>query len=1018
MSQSVGFPHFRSVVSSFALVLILSLGVFPVLALPPTAPPLTVDGTLPNLWYGAIPPSGPHGPVLVFVHGLDGEYQDWIESGNCSPTATGCTGAGNDMYNYAYQAGFRTVFLSLNTNNLTNTASIQTNAAMLQTMFPLILSHYGVSKVFFVCHSKGGLDLEAAIANPEWIGIANMVITMGTPNQGDALASWIFLPQNQQVGQGLMLLNPAVQSMEVANVEQLRPQWDAIFQQAQIPFFTLSGNTYTCPNTTGPCATATTGPLLAGITGGTNAPPNDGLVDHPETLLPESYAMELGIVPCNHFELRLGDNTFPFINAQVLAFQLQQPGFSSVATGGFGDAHNTWSWSMAWFNGMLYVGTGREVACVTAATSAIQEEIPTLYPPAIGDCTPDFHYLPLQAEIWQYNPTTFIWTRVYQSPNSLTTTDEKGNTVATARDIGYRSLTLVTEPGGVQALYAGGVTSGEIFECHPPNVTKGCAPQGTWAPPRILRSTTGALGSWAPLPQDPGTFLGDLTENGCYLGTVSPNCTGPLAFPNYSIRSAGQLNGTLFLQVGDFPGVGRVFSAIPGDNPSGGDNNFQWASPPTGALPIWILNTFNNAMYAGAGNPPGAGPSVYGVWKTNGIGTAPYTWTEIIPNGGYATGLVADYAMSLQIFPDPVYCPGIGCLYVGTDRPNELVRIHPDTTGAVKVDAADSWDLLVGNPRTCPPGALCAGQLIAPLSGIGQYFDNGYTVHFWRMGVGGFGGGSLYMGTYDFSASPDYIKPVAPFQNQEFGTDLWRTPDGIHWQFMSKVGLGDGFNTGSRSFASTPVGLFMGTAREVGGTQVFNVDNTPLDLNNDGVIDQKDVNLMTARLNQPARKNDPMDMDGDGKITAKDIQLFRTQCTHPGCAVPAVRPAGTTLASPVLCSAPGTLGVSQVNLSWPAVPGAVDYLVYRIADAPNDNSAPPGDPVGGSFANCTAAPNMCFGYPGPPQYLTRVPAGTYSELPPNNLQALYFVIAEDGSGNLSSPSNVAGGPSQAVQQCQ
>ncbi len=250
MSQSVGFPHFRSVVSSFALVLILSLGVFPVLALPPTAPPLTVDGTLPNLWYGAIPPSGPHGPVLVFVHGLDGEYQDWIESGNCSPTATGCTGAGNDMYNYAYQAGFRTVFLSMNADNSTNNSSIQTNSAMLQTLFPTILSHYGVSKVFFVCHSKGGLDLEAAIANPEWIGIANMVITMGTPNQGDALASWIFLPQNQQVGQGLMLLNPAVQSMEVANVEQLRPQWDAIFQQAQIPFFTLSGNTYTCPNTT------------------------------------------------------------------------------------------------------------------------------------------------------------------------------------------------------------------------------------------------------------------------------------------------------------------------------------------------------------------------------------------------------------------------------------------------------------------------------------------------------------------------------------------------------------------------------------------------------------------------------------------------------------------------------------------------------------------------------------------------------------------------------------------------
>jgi len=144
---------------------------------------------------------------------------------------------------------------------------------------------------------------------------------------------------------------------------------------------------------------------------------------------------------------------------------------------------------------------------------------------------------------------------------------------------------------------------------------------------------------------------------------------------------------------------------------------------------------------------------------------------------------------------------------------------------------------------------------------------------------------------------------------------------------------------------------------------------------------------------------------------------LRTQCTYPGCAVPAARPAAT-LATPVLCSAPGTLGVSQVNLSWPSVSGAVDYLVYRIADAPNDDSAPPGDPVGGTVAQCTGAPTSCFGYPGPPQYLTRVTATTYSQLPVNNLQALYFVIAEDGSGNLSSPSNVAGGPSLAQTQCQ
>src|SRR5208282_5883246 len=102
------------------------------------------------------------------------------------------------------------------------------------------------------------------------------------------------------------------------------------------------------------------------------------------------------------------------------------------------------------------------------------------------------------------------------------------NTVATARDIGFRSLSLVTEPGGISALYAGGVTSEPMFES--PTAF------GTWPPPRILRTTDGV--NWAPLPQDPGTFLGDLSLNG------TPQ------FPNCSIRSGQQLNGSLFLQAG------------------------------------------------------------------------------------------------------------------------------------------------------------------------------------------------------------------------------------------------------------------------------------------------------------------------------------------------------------------------------------------------------------------------------------------------------------------------------------
>jgi hypothetical protein len=1081
MSSFFDFRSFRSAMLAVSLIFGLTLAA---LAQPSPAPPLTIDTTYPNLFYGATPSSIPNSPVIVFVHGLGGSYVDWIEAANCptnplpvggcksSPTSPDL-GSNNDMYDYAYAAGFRTVFLSMSANNSTNSLSIQNNAAMLQTLFPTILSHYGVSKVFFVAHSKGGLDLEDAIANPQWIGIASAVLELGTPNQGDALADWIFLPANQALGQQLGLLTPGVQALEIANVLRLRTQWDPIFQNAKIPFYTLSGNTYACPKGTSGCPTSFTGPELTKITtpaGGKatpcgqpgNAPCNDGLVTHPESLLPATYSMELGVIANNHYQLRMGGSSFAYINARIQELSNEQPGVTRVATGGFGDQHNTWAWSMTWFNNMLYVGTGRETYCVTSATTAIYLATPSLYPPAVGDCTADYHYLPLQAEIWQYNPATNIWTNVFQSPNSLSTVDLKGNVVATARDIGFRGITLVTEPGcnGPCAMYAGGVTSGEIFECHPPNITSGCTPQGSWPPPRILRSTDGL--HWNPIPQNgtlttvsgssvwsPADTCGSGGNQPCFLGSLTANGTYTTpAYPNYSLRSAAQLcsapgpsftcaqDGVLFFQVGDFPGVGRSFVSLPGVNPATGDNCpsaqqpcYGWASPTTATLPMWILENFNNSMYAGTGSPAITGTAEkYGVWSTNGSGTPPYTWNPIITDGAYAVNLIADFAMSMQIYADPTYCPPVsaggpgGCLYVGTDRPNEMVRIHPDTTGQVQVDATDSWDLLIGNPRSIPTGYPGAGQYIPPMSGIGQYFDNGYTGHFWRMGVGSQG---LYMGTWDWSADNIPQPTFGPLWSQEYGTDDWRTPDGVNWTFISKIGLGDGNNTGSRSFASTPYGLFMGTARSVGGTQVFNVDNGTLDINKDGVIDQRDVDLMLARLGTKALPNDPMDLNQDGKLTREDVELLEKQCTHPKCAVSDVKPATSTLTPPVAQSAFGKLG-GAVNISWDPISGAVDYLVYRITCSPSESQPPPAAPEKIATA-CSepGAPSICsmspqaqvpqtsaiFGYPSAPEFMGRVTATVYTETAPNSLQSLYFVIAEDGQGDLSSPSNVVGGPS-------
>jgi len=1069
MLRSVGIHKFRFGVLGLALVFLLGLKAFPgshpesasaatpKIVTPPPAPPVTPDSVLPNLFYGATLPGAENGPVVVFVHGLAGSYADWLESANCPPSPTICgpngpgAGTGNDMYDFAYEAGFRTAFLSFNTDNTNNNATIQANAAMLETMLPRILANFGASKVYFVAHSKGGLDLQEALATPQWIGSANAVFTLGTPNQGDVLANWLFTTASgQTIGQAFGLLTPGVQALETTNVEQLRSQWDPIFVNAKIPFYTVAGNICTEPKPSTACNNTGTGPILQSITGGTSSPPNDMLVTQPETYLPASYSMQLGVELVNHYQLRLGNNSFSMIYGRIMAQENQGTGITRLATNGFGDGANTEAWSMAWFGGKLYVGTGRMVYCVTSADAAIQSGLPGLYPPAIGDCTPDYFLLPLQAEIWQYTPQTNTWVRVFQSPNSLTVTDtnvQPNKTVATARDMGVRSLTVVTEPGGVTALYAGTVTSGAIFET---NHTV-----GGWPPPRILRSTDGV--TWTPLPQDPGTFLGDISTAGDPVGC--PSCSGSSqAFQNFGFRSGGQLNGVLYMQVGNFAGVGRVIGSVPGTNPNGGNNNFQFVSPPAGCdtsgttcagqlLPVWILQNFNGFMYAATGNPYGAsGPATeYGVWKTDGTGAAPYTWKPVITNGAYANaGMISNYALSFQIYGDTSGCPATagtvsggagGCLYVGTDQPPEMVRIHPDTTGQVQVDAVDSWDLVVGNPRTIPPGAPGAGNSVLPISGIGQYFDNGFTGHFWRFGVGGMG---LYMSTYDESAESSYQSSPAPGDAanwaQEFGTDMFRTTDGVHWTAITKIGMGDGMNTGGRIFQSTPFGLYWGTARPAtGGTQIFMVDNTTLDFNHDHVIDQKDVNLMTARLNAKAKANDPMDLNQDGKITSVDVQLLKTQCTYKNCTSPAKLPASVTLGVPVVHSAPGPLG-GTVSLDWPAITGAEDYLVYRINMSPTTSTPPPGyghlaaacetdaavDLPLCNSARAQSAAAAAVGYPGPVTFVTRVLASggtvTFSEPSPTaNLQLLYFVRAEDANGNLSAPSNLVGGPSQAAQ---
>lgn len=276
------------------LLLSLLLALFAAAALAQPADPQP-DATAPNIFYGSVPPGGDNAPVLVLIHGLGG-------------TAAFFWTGGNDMYAKAYAAGYRTAFISMSADNTPNTARVAANSTMIATTVPVVQRHYHVTQIVFICHSKGGLDLQYAMASyPALRAATSMVFTLSTPNQGSALADWCFGP-GKLIAKALGLFNPGMADLRTVVVQAYRAAFDPIFRQAGIPFHTLAGDNYT-----GNHSTQITGPVLKRQTGEAN----DGLVTPSESRLDPAYATDMGTVHFNHYQIGSGSVAFPFIQARL-----------------------------------------------------------------------------------------------------------------------------------------------------------------------------------------------------------------------------------------------------------------------------------------------------------------------------------------------------------------------------------------------------------------------------------------------------------------------------------------------------------------------------------------------------------------------------------------------------------------------------------------------------------------------------------------------------------------------------
>jgi hypothetical protein len=476
------------------------------------------------------------------------------------------------------------------------------------------------------------------------------------------------------------------------------------------------------------------------------------------------------------------------------SIQTGTPGVSIIAQNGFGDVNNSFAWSMAWFDGKLYVGTGRDEQCVE------NETVQFYFPSSVGSyntnpdpnehCPANPYDLPLQAQIWQYTPPTATtvttksptgmteitttpsggsWKQVYESPlepNPMA----RGKMVA--RDLAYRGMVTWTHDGRT-ALFAAAVTPDEYL---PPLLRS--------HPPVILRTYDGV--HWTVL-QLPSVVVEYPAGNDRPMGLRSM-----LVWDNHLFVTATP----------DITGDGALFEVT---NPWSNHPGLRQVSGPQ--FDIFEIDKFAGGLYIGTGNKAVG----YGVYRTLKYSSSGYLTFQQLVGDGAGRGNLVTSVVSMNVYHNRLYVGASGWYNQNTIPASEMLRIAPD----------GQWTLVVGDPRN-----LADGQTMYPTSGLYDGFFSPFAAHFWRMADQG---GGLFVGTNDWAYLVQEDKQYAWLQETVLagvlGFNLWGTCDGNDWFAVTRDAFdGDEYNFGDRTLVtggSKGQDLFIGTANDAQGTTIF-----------------------------------------------------------------------------------------------------------------------------------------------------------------------------------------------------
>ena len=444
-----------------------------------------------------------------------------------------------------------------------------------------------------------------------------------------------------------------------------------------------------------------------------------------------------------------------------------------------GSILNEYAWSMAWFKGKLYVGTGRFETDGTVSTLAT-----------------------MTGQIWVYTPggaggASGTWALAYQSPPGL----------VAPREFGYRWMTVCNFNGDDYLFVAtAGVFFGNILRTsdgvnftplsrigYPPN-SVGFRTMACFTEPSgkklLITSEVGVGG-------DAETYDSDLSDNPIVLANEDP--TGFGSWRNYSPMRM--------------------------DDPT---NNV-----------IFTLFANNGTLYAGISNQVSGAQ----LWKTTGCtpqarANCVPAWTKIVDRG-LGRPLDPDGSVQNQGISDMAAFGGMIYMGVSTGTrhkpPAEMWRLRAD--GRVEVVIGEpryNYGADPNQPSTnsAYPVNLRCGLPLEDLDGIGGANDCPPTS---RRGAGfgdvsnaagGYppGGASYFWRTfnYAFNASTAplgdnrlYTGTLQKRNTTTGGFDILASVDGLNWTTITNDGIGDTTQNGMRTIAASPFGLFVGSANPI-----------------------------------------------------------------------------------------------------------------------------------------------------------------------------------------------------------